>query len=297
MSQTPQLSTIQRWMQSVITHPQGIAAGIESAASRQWINVASEDVEQVIGRSRRRTSVERLQVYGNAYFARLVECMRDQFPALVAALGQELFDGFALDYLDKRPSTSYTLARLADQFVEHLEATRPPVEDDQPGWADFLIDLARFEWSVAQTFDGPGTEASGVISTDDLASVSPEAWPQVELVAAPCLSLHAYRFPINDYFTEFRAGRESPIPAASATWLALSRRDFVVRRIALEEDEFHLLQALIVGGRVGEAIAQAAERAADFDAFAQQLPAWFHRFAREGFFIQLKKPTSPDVCA
>ncbi|EAQ82306.1 HvfC/BufC N-terminal domain-containing protein [Blastopirellula marina] len=290
MSDPHPLMTLQRWMQSVITNPRGISAGIDNAAARQWIDVASDDVEQVIGRSQKRTSIERLQVYGNAYFARLVECMREQFPALCETLGQELFDGFALDYLDKRPSTSYTLSRLADRFVPHLETTRPAAESAAPGWADFLIDLASFEWSVAQTFDAPGTEQSGVITPDDLAQVSPDDWPQTRLIAAPCLRLHAYRFPVNAYFSDFRAGRPLSIPPAAATWLALSRREYIVRRIPLDESEFLLLQSLLAGQSVGAAIEAAAEQSADFDAFARNLPHWFQRFAGEGFFTKLVKP-------
>lgn len=288
MSESTQLSTLQRWMQSVISCPGGVSAGIDSA--RQWIDISSEQVEAVISPSEKRTSIERLQVYGNAYFARLVDCMREQFPALSATLGQELFDGFALDYLDKRPSTSYTLSRLADQFVAHLEATRPASNSDEPGWADFLIDLASLEWSIAQTFDGPGAEQTGVLSPDDLAQVSAAEWPRCKLVAAPCLSLHAYRFPVNDYFTEFRTGERLDIPPTEPTWLALSRRDYVVRRIPLEESEFLLLQSLMAGDCVSDAIERAAEQAADFDAFARKLGDWFRRFAHEGFFVQLVKP-------
>lgn len=288
MNEPTQLSTLQRWMQSVISCPGGVSAGIDAA--RQWIDVSTEQVEAVITPSEKRTSLQRLQVYGNAYFARLVECMREQFPALAATLGQELFDGFALDYLDKRPSTSYTLSRLADQFVPHLEATRPASDGDQPGWADFLIDLASLEWSIAQTFDGPGAEQTGVLSPDDLAQVSAAEWPRCKLVAAPCLSLHAYRFPVNDYFTEFRADRPLNIPAAEASWVALSRRNYVVRRIPLEESEFLLLRSLMAGDDVSDAIERVAEQAADFDAFARKLGDWFRRFAHEGFFVQLIKP-------
>ncbi|TWT38339.1 HvfC/BufC N-terminal domain-containing protein [Blastopirellula retiformator] len=290
MSEPVQLAKLQRWMQSVISCPGGVSTGVDADAARQWIDVSSEQIEQVIEPSEKRTSLQRLQVYGNAYFARLVECMREQFPALVETLGQELFDGFALDYLDKRPSTSYTLSRLADRFVEHLDATRPATEDGEPGWADFLIDLASFEWNVAQTFDGPGAEESGVISPDDLARVALDEWPECRLIAAPCLNLHAYRFAVNDYFTAFRAGEPLSIPAAKPTWLALSRRDYVVRRVPLVQGEFLLLQSLMQGETVGDSIEQAAQQTDDIDALARQLPDWFRRFAHEGFFVQLIKP-------
>ena len=77
-------------------------------------------------RSKRRTSVERLEVYANAYYARLLECLRDEFPALLHAVGEEVFDGLAFGYLQAYPSTSYTLSNLSRNFARFLEETRPP---------------------------------------------------------------------------------------------------------------------------------------------------------------------------
>ncbi len=60
-----QLNQIQRWMQSVITHPAGIVAGIDSPAAQGEIDVGSEQIEEVITRSKALDSIGRLEVYGN----------------------------------------------------------------------------------------------------------------------------------------------------------------------------------------------------------------------------------------
>jgi hypothetical protein len=57
--------------------------------------------------------MDRLAIYGTAYYARLLECLLEEFPVLVHALGEELFDAFAVGYLQKYPSRSYTLNDLA----------------------------------------------------------------------------------------------------------------------------------------------------------------------------------------
>ena len=115
------LEELQRWMQAVITHPDGVRAGIASEESRSVIDVGEANVTDLVTRSRDCTAAERLEVYGNAYFGRLLECMRDQFPALVFALEEDLFDQFAVGYLQRYPSQSYTLANLADHFFEYLD--------------------------------------------------------------------------------------------------------------------------------------------------------------------------------
>ena len=62
-----QLDVIQRWMQAVIVHPDGVAAGIESAAAQSEVNVSADQVDEVIDRSHSQSSIERLEVYANAY--------------------------------------------------------------------------------------------------------------------------------------------------------------------------------------------------------------------------------------
>ena len=156
------LETLQRWMQDVITHPLGIEAGIASDDARGEIDTSVDAIEEVVTRSKALSSIERLAVYGNAYFARLLECMRELFPATVFAAGEDAFDQFVLEYLQLHPPHSYTLEHLADRFVDYLEESRPNEDDEaepsdlEPSWSEFFVDLAQLEWTIDKVFDGPG---------------------------------------------------------------------------------------------------------------------------------------------
>ena len=281
-------------MQSVITHPLGIEAGIESAKAQSEMDIGPQQVEQVIERSKARSSIERLEVYGNAYFARLMECMGEFFPATVHALGRELFDQFAWEYLNRYPSQSYTLGRLADRFLIFLEETRDEFEErsqqtDEDGvsWSDFYIDLARLEWTIEQVFDGPGVEKESLLSTEELAKVGAERWPAARLQPVVCLRLLQLKYPVNDYYTAFRSHQSPEIPAPSPTFLALTRRQYVVRRFSLSQPQFTLLDSLVRGEQVGAAIESAAETVEDWDDFAAQLQVWFRWWSSEGFFHRI----------
>ena len=61
MDQNPQ--DVQRWMQSVITHPAGVDAGIAADGAQHYLPVEQCDLEQVIEPSSQMTSVERLGIY------------------------------------------------------------------------------------------------------------------------------------------------------------------------------------------------------------------------------------------
>jgi hypothetical protein len=291
------LISLQRWMQAVITHPDGVAAGAESQQARQYLDVSSGKLDTVIGRSRNLTSEERLAIYHNAYFSRLLECLRNIYPMLAKTLGDEAFDALAIGYLQAHPSESYTLDRLGDNLHGYLAKTRPDLDDaEEPteDWPDFLIDLARLEWNIGEVFDGPGVEGLATIEADQLLAIEADRWPAVRLSPAPCVRALAFRFPINDYFTSMRQTADDaappPLPQPEPTWLALSRRDFVVRRHALDQRQYELLTVLMSGQPIGVAIERLATCVPlDLDHLADDLHGWFRTWLAAGFFIGLSE--------
>lgn len=288
------LDQVQRWMQAVITHPDGVAAGIRSETAQQHIDVQPEQVDQVVCRSRNQTSIERLHVYAGAYYARLLECLRGEFPALAHALGQETFDGFAFGYLQSYPSTSYTLGNLGRNFPQFLAETRPAdtAHDANPSWPNFLIDLATVERIYSDVFDGPGIENKRILQAEDLVAVSPEQWPEARLVPVPCLRFVTLDYPVHEYISAVRHNTEAVIPNPSPTHLVVTRRDYVVRRRAVSPVEYDLLARLAGGETVGVAIEHAASApGVDVDAFAAQLQQWFKTWAAAAYFETVELPT------
>jgi hypothetical protein len=268
--------------------------------------VTPDRVEQVVDPSKRRTSIERIEVYANAYYARLLECLRDEFPALLHAVGEEIFDGLAFGYLQAYPSTSYTLANLGGHFVQFLEETRPRDEEDTetrptdegeecPSWPDFMIDLARLERTYSEIFDGPGTERLKLLGAEDIQSIQPDEWPSARLVPVACLRLLFLRYPVQEYATGVRKKADPPFPDPQPTWLAVSRIDYVVRRWTLSQVQYDLLAALIAGQTVGQAIEQAAlsvsQNGDSLEEFAADLRSWFQEWSSAGFFQTIEKNT------
>lgn len=287
-NKVPELSVIQKWMQSVISHPSGIESGIQSDGSQEQISLLPEQIEQVITRSEACTSIERLQVYGNAYFARLLDCLRSFFPALTKTLGEELFDSFSIEYLQKYPSSSYTLHKLADQYVEFLTSTKPVnAGSNEPVWEDFLIELATFEWTIDQVFDGPGHEKMSILDPEQLASIEPDQWAGAWLETSPSLILLSFEFPINDFFTKYRQNEELIPPSPQKSYLALTRRNYVVRRIPQTHLQFELLLRLQAGDTVGQAIGHIADLTDEWETLSGHLQGWFRQFAEEEFFMKV----------
>ena len=171
-------------------------------------------------------------MYNRDYFARLLDCVRESYPVLCHALSEDAFGAFALDYLQKYPSRSYTLNDLGANFPRYLRDTRPPDEAGVAGssWPDFVIDLATLEWTYNEVFDGPGVEGRRLLRPEQLRRIAPGRWPEARLLPVPCLRLLALRYPVHDYYTAVRRKKEPDFPGPAETLLAVSRRRYVIRR-------------------------------------------------------------------
>jgi hypothetical protein len=283
------LADLQQWMQAVITHPDGVQGGIRSAAAREAIDLPPEELDRIVAPSKSLDSARRLGIYANAYFARLLECLREEFPALRRAVGENAFAAFVAGYLQQRPSQSYTLAELGRSFPKFLEETRPADNEPRPNWTDFVIELARVERVYADVFDGPGIEQLRVLQPEDLITISPERWTSARLVPAPCLRLLELTHPVHEYITAVRKQQLAPVPEPAATWLVISRRDYVVRRTAVSQDEYSALASLVAGKPVGDAILSVMNDENE-GTLAGDLQNWFHHWAAAGYFIAVSLP-------
>ncbi|MFQ5732997.1 MAG: putative DNA-binding domain-containing protein [Planctomycetaceae bacterium] len=286
------LGRLQRWMQSVITHPDGVVDGITSDGARREIDVPPERIEEVVARSQALTSVERLHIYAGGYYARLLDCLQAEFPATLHALGEDAFDGLAFGYLQDYPSRSYTLGALGANFARYLAETRPAREtgDETPDWADFLADLAKLERLYSDVFDGPGIERRDTLQSDDVLAVPPSDWRHVRFEPAPCLRLATFRFPVQEFASAVRNEEEASFPEPAVTYLAVSRLNYRVRRWSLSREEYDLLQSLVRGATLQKSLETAfADSDADDDTLAARLRDWFEEWTASRFFVAIRR--------
>jgi len=290
--QPPALETIQRWMQTVIMHPEGAEQGVDSPEARREIDVSAENVESVISRSHALTSLERLSIYADGYFLRLVECLQQEFRAVAQFVGDEEFETVAYWYVADCPSTSHTLTKVGERFPEYLAENRPERETDDgtPDWADFMCDLARLERHYSEVFDGPGIEKRETLQADDVLGIPQEIWQQVRFETAPCLRLATFQFPVQIYASEVRKKKKDPeIPPPEETHLAISRINYRVRRWTLSREEFLLLESILAGRSLMESLQIAFADAEEDDAvLAEKVSGWFQEWTEAGFFVSVR---------
>jgi hypothetical protein len=288
----PRLAQVQRWMQTVIMHRGGVAEGVGSPEAREHLEVGLADLESVIRRSRSLASADRLEIYVNAYYARLMECLDEEFAVTRDALGAELFAAVAFGYLQHYPSQSYTLGQLGANFPRYLAESRLHAVDPPEGagrtWGEFIAELAAFERALYEVYDGPGTEEGALLQPDELARIAPSQWDRLRLRLAPCLRLARFDHPVHEYWAARKDGGEPGPSVPRPAWLAIHRRDYVVEPAEVSCAEFALLAAIAEGETLWGAIAAALAAApADADLEAR-LGDWFARWTSAGYFVSVE---------
>lgn len=259
MNAPAQLAALQQWLLATIADPTPIDAAT---------------VCRRLTSSRQQSPAERLSVYQHAYFGRLLDVLRELFPCTRFAVGDETFDELATGYIVRHPPRSYTLGRLADRWVEHLDKTRPRDGD----WGLFVVELAKLEQAIDRIFDGPGPESLPPFVLPESADAS------LSLHFVPGFELLAFCFPTSKFYSDWKAGREPAWPHPQAQHIALLRRDFVVRRYELSATQAALLTAIQNGAPLGDALAAAVSTDMPIDEVAAQLRDWFAHWSQAGFF-------------
>ena len=273
------LESLEQWMYSVISHPQGAEAGVE--ANSKPGSEAAYDLEQTVLPSEKLTPLERISVYADMYFWRFIDIMSEEYPTVEHLLGVERFAQAVRDYVTRHPSTYYNLNRLSVKFPQYLrnEAGEIP---HQP----FVVAVAIVERLMEDVFDAPHKEK---ISTEAIQNVPGEQWPEICLEFNPALYLLELDYPVNAYMTAVNEDRHMDVPEAQKSFVVVYRCNYRVWREDLEYESYLLLSQLKEGKRLGEALENCAlQEGVDVDKIMAYLGEWFKQWTAQEFFCGLK---------
>ncbi len=275
LEKTPNVDELQRWVQEVTSLPGGVNAGIESDAAKKLISIDPANLEKVILPSKNLSSAERIGIYADMYYLRLVDCVASDFDGLIYALGRERFDELARAYITAHPSTNFSLnvfSRHFANFLNHEVADLPNRE--------FLYDLARLEWAVQEVFEEKNVTP---VAVDELLAVPPSKWENARIKFIPALRLLEFGFPVNRFLQAVYNESEPGLPTRRKTWLRVYRRGYRTWRAALDSNQFKLLSALVAGKTLSDALDDYVRKAGESEATAAaKVGEWFKEWAADG---------------
>jgi hypothetical protein len=232
-----ELAHLQKWLTSIIVRPGAIDDKILLADQHYGLKHT-----EVIRPATNLSSGQKIGIYARGYVLRLMECMDAEYPALQHLLGKELFETFVKAYLVQVPPSSPDLYDLGKNFPRFLKASQPPNTGYHNAMFDLPVELAIFERALAEVSRCKGLEGSAHQNEADDSVLY--LFDTNTLQASPCLTLLQLQFSVTDFVKSVQRGTEASTPAISESFIAISRKDYIIHMHDLEAWQWQFLKAL-----------------------------------------------------
>ena len=281
------LEELQRAITGALMKPLTADEGMQSSNA--------EVAERFIKPNDRLTAFERLQIYNQQYWWRLLGAFGDDFAGLRAVLGEKKFDRLATAYLEEHGSTSWTLRNLGSKLVAFLVAN-PKLTQPRTALA---LDVARVEWARVLAFDEP---ARKIIEPAKLARTPAS---RLRLGLQPYVVLLELSHPVDELMrkmkrTEFsamsnavgaadsrRRARVTVRRSSKPVFLAVHRLENSVYFKRHDREAHTLLLALRGGATLESACETAFADCTDApEKCTAKIREWFSRWAEFGWFCE-----------
>ncbi len=255
-----------------------------------------EVANAIIKPNDRLASHERLEIYNQQYWFRILSSFAEDFPGLRGLIGVRRFDKLSVAYLAENPSRSFTLRNLG----AGLESWLRRHAEIAPGVHGMAIDMVRVEWAEIEAFDGRELPR---FSKEELAGLSGDTAFRLQ----PHLHMLELAYPVDDLLIRVRRAehqhnmvsnavrkaahrtkvRKASLPKPQKTYLVVYRLNDTVFFKRLTREGFALLGTLGEGKTLSEALeASMPKPAAKVEAFRQQVREWFENWASLGWLAR-----------
>jgi hypothetical protein len=255
------LAELQRRFFGLITAREGVARELAARG------LPEAYVGAIVDGDARASAVERLDVYANMYFFRILDVLRADYPKVLAVIGDGAFHNLATDYLaahpSRHPSLRFVGAALPRFLAEPAEGQR--LAKERP----WLAELAALEWARVDVFDRADTAP---LARQTLAATPPADFAAIQLRPIAAFELVPATWAVEATWRALEAGEAvgaEPARGAPGHALVVWRRDVTVHHRAVDGAEAAALGLLRGETTFGALCTALAEKAASEEEAAQ----------------------------
>ncbi len=291
-----ELKQLQRRMASAVMTPLTRSDGMRAKSTAG--HSMRKEAKEFIKPNDRLSSFERLEIYNQQYWFRILDALAADFPGLQAIVGPRRFTQLSIAYLTDCPSRSFTLRNLGSNLLAWLRK--------HPEWISpqekLGLDMVRLEWAHIEAFDAAEAQ---IVGPEDLLEVTPENHFGIQ----PYIRLLRLAYPVDDLLLAVKddsnrqndassnAGshQRKPHPAVQNVqrlsperiYLAVHRKGYIVCFRRLTREAFALLHSLRQGDPLGTALDHAVRRSRLREhEIAEQMRESFAEWAQLGWFCK-----------
>jgi hypothetical protein len=247
------LPNTQKRLWKLITAPETPSTTLSKSAKKRLPIVPGKSL----------TPEQRLDIYANMYFFRILEALGDDFPGVLKVIGEARFHNLITDYLVKHPSRHFSL-RYVGRHLPRFLAKHTLLKK----WP-FLADLAAFEYALLDVYDQLDLLP---LSLDQLKTLPPEEWADLPLSLLPAHAMLQL---------DHRVDITREKPKKEKVMLLVWRFNHKIFHRPLSQLEFKLLKMLSKTSTL-EALGNATARHAGTEQGSIQLAGFFNRWLKDG---------------
>ena len=214
------------------------------------------------------------------YFFRIRDILREEYPKVVACVGDGSFHNLIVDYLVARPpehpSVRNAGERLPGYLAEHeLGAERP--------WLSELAALERDRIEVVDAAD------SDTLTVDHLRTLAPEDFASLPLRLIPAHLVVDAQYAVDELWERLEEGgvedAQEQAPEQAPRKILVWREGVLIYHRALDTDEAELWPLVREGVPFGVICDRLAEQTEDAEAAAQRAFELLGRWATHGVLV------------
>ncbi len=290
------LKQLQRRMASAVMTPLSRNDGMKTKTADGRSMRA--EAKQFIKPNDRLSSFERLEIYNQQYWFRVLDAFTDDFPGLRAIVGTRKFEQLSLAYLTECPSRSYTLRDLGSRLLAWLRT--------HPEWLQpqekLTLDMVRLEWAHIEAFDAADEP---VVGPEDLLEVTPATHFGIQ----PHIRLLQLAYPVDDLLVAVKDDSDQQSDSTSNAgsyqrkqhpavkkvqhlnperiYVAVHRHQYSVWYRRLTPEAFRMLRSMQQGNPLGAALYHALRGShLREDELVEQVQEWFAMWSQLGWFCK-----------
>jgi hypothetical protein len=232
------LKELQSLLYRLITAVSGVGEGLAAQHG-----LTRDGLGAIMLGDERLSAEERVDIYANMYFYRLLDVLKEDFPATLQVLGEDNFHnlvtGYLLEHPPTEPSVYFCGRNLSDYLRDHPTTANVP----------FAADLAMLERAMVEVFHAADAVA---LDAEAMRMTPPNEWPALQLRMPPATRILALAWKVVELLVAVEAKRKCEPAEHAAVKVLVWRRNGQVFYRELEAIEVRALAAASRGAKFAQ---------------------------------------------
>jgi hypothetical protein len=267
----PGLGELQHLLFRLITATSGVEEGLAAEKS-----LPPEGIAAFVCGDARVSAIDRVGIYANMYFFRLLDAIKEDFPATLRIIGEANFHNLITSYLTEHPPGDPSITE-ASRYLAEFAWTSSTLEK----WP-FIADLIRLERAILEVFLGPDARP---LSVEAMKGIPAAQWPSVRITAHPALQMINSEWWVNEILRVVESERPLPEPKHERQTILVWRNNYSVNYRPLDDLEQSALSMIRSGYPFGAMCEAVALRGGD-SATPAEMSRMLMRWLTDGLLVR-----------